>query len=733
MEWVLRSPQMHSIFASLGFLHSDGYHINENCNSSLETILYNVQSEDRFLRTYRRSISFGQNISKDLIPLLIHAKEDKTIELLIDIFVNLSIPVECLITIDSVPKSDFGRHIIFELNSLLQASKAAFTDRRASKALIDFLKKNLDRGRQGRLPPEPCNNICNCLLLLRNILHIPEASDCNSGHGNSGPSLQNQILWNLFSQSIDKILIRLMIIPEAHCWSVTMVQLIALLYRDQHVGTLHKLLNIWLETSTSESSEDNESNTSPPDRGSEDSSPMLTSDPTSDSSDTGGSGKSNDEINHDTNKWRSNTENSDNSQIFVHPANVIKTVNSSKKNNKKGSEDEKTKGGKTDTSDSSSTSSDIIDKSKKTSNSENSDCGYVTQIENQESISTSSNEDEIPAQKLHQKPHNHKQRVNNKSRSGSTLQERKRRKIVKRGKSNIINVQGLSHKTPTDDDISNVLKEFTVDFLLKGYNSLVHTLHDLMLSNAHLEFDVSHFFWLVTYFLKFSTQIELDLEHVCSVLSFDIMSYLTAQGVYLCEQFELAIKLDGNDLKPNVRRLHLVVTSIREFIQALQMYQKQSHISEADKIILAKLQLKMCETEELRLLFVLLLRHYNPKYHSKQYLQDLIVTNHILLLFLDNVMKSPEYKGSANMVDHLRLFATPEMMHQYGLLLEDYEENGEFVNDCIFTVMHHVGGELESLISLFQPKILKTFTSIWKSEFGICDVSYNGRLLKFLF
>lgn len=71
-------------------------------------------------------------------------------------------------------------------------------------------------------------------------------------------------------------------------WSVTMVQLIALMYKDQHVGTLQKLLNLWLEASYSDSSEDNESNTSPPDQGSDDSSPVVTSDPTSDSSDTGG-------------------------------------------------------------------------------------------------------------------------------------------------------------------------------------------------------------------------------------------------------------------------------------------------------------------------------------------------------------------------------------------------------------------------------------------------------------
>jgi timeless len=58
------------------------------------------------------------------------------------------------------------------------------------------------------------------------------------------------------------------------------------MYKDQHVGTLQKLLNHWFEAvSLSESSEDNESNTSPPKQCSGDSSPMLTSDPTSDSSD----------------------------------------------------------------------------------------------------------------------------------------------------------------------------------------------------------------------------------------------------------------------------------------------------------------------------------------------------------------------------------------------------------------------------------------------------------------
>lgn len=114
------------------------------------------------------------------------------------------------------------------------------------------------------------------------------------------------------------------------------------------------------------------------------------------------------------------------------------------------------------------------------------------------------------------------------------------------------------HHTPTDEDITNVLKEFTVDFLLKAYGTLVHDLHSQLLTNVQLSIDTSHFFWLVTYFLKFAAQLELDLELINPVLSYDIISYLVFQGVWLYEEFEIECRLPEHDLKPSLRRLHLV-------------------------------------------------------------------------------------------------------------------------------------------------------------------------------
>ena len=80
----------------------------------------------------------------------------------------------------------------------------------------------------------------------------------------------------------------------------------------------------------------------------------------------------------------------------------------------------------------------------------------------------------------------------------------------------------------------------------------------------------------------------------------------------------------------------------------------------------------------------------------------------------------------------LQRFATVEIMNQYGLLLADFKQNGEFVNDCVFTMMHHIGGDIGQVTTLFQPIILKTFSLIFQTEYELCDVNiFNNCFRKF--
>ena len=194
------------------------------------------------------------------MPILLSSRDNcQVFDAVIRLLVNLTVPVECLCPLDTLQQSESGKQIVFELTSSLCQTKEVFRDSRTTYVITDWLGRIIN---QTNLAVSEVNLVNNCLLLIRNILHIPDTMP----PGNQSPqrcSHQNQILWNLFAQNLDKILLDLIRHHTSDIWCTSVVQLIALVYKDQHVVTLQKLLQNFLESSLSESSEDNESNTSP--------------------------------------------------------------------------------------------------------------------------------------------------------------------------------------------------------------------------------------------------------------------------------------------------------------------------------------------------------------------------------------------------------------------------------------------------------------------------------------
>lgn len=134
-----------------------------------------------------------------------------------------------------------------------------------------------------------------------------------------------------------------------------------------------------------------------------------------------------------------------------------------------------------------------------------------------------------------------------------------------------------------------------------------------------------------------------------------MLSYLTYEGVTLYEQFELTSRHCEIDLEPSLRRIYLVVTAIREFLQTLNTYTNIVHLSPNDIEYIRRLQSQISITDDLKQLFVLLIRNYNPAIQSKQYLQDLIVTNHILLLIPDSMEeKSADQNAKTKLKEHIQ-------------------------------------------------------------------------------
>ncbi len=148
-----------------------------------------------------------------------------------------------------------------------------------------------------------CGAVLSCVTLLRNALHmqpdmvsggsspISEEDSSSATSSSSKPSgRQNQILWNFFSANLDATVINMIANPCLSQWCMQVMQLIALIYKDQHVSDLQQMLAVWLATEISDSSEDNESNTSPQDQNGSCSSPILTSNETDDSENGNGNG-----------------------------------------------------------------------------------------------------------------------------------------------------------------------------------------------------------------------------------------------------------------------------------------------------------------------------------------------------------------------------------------------------------------------------------------------------------
>ncbi|RXG59557.1 Protein timeless [Armadillidium vulgare] len=662
-------------------------------------------------------------------------------------------------------------------------------------------------------------------------------------------------MWNLFAQRFDNTLIKLLTCEQQHLWNVTMVQLVSLMYREQHQSTISKLIHEWLELSLCESSTDDENNT----LSSSSYDAVSTSDPVSDSSerlfpveggrcskvkpntnilvndkifssnsqclnttsskDSGfGRSSSNNEgetsVDESIQEWATNQqENKDNKlgnecipsvinnseglnkNKIEYPSSVqhikckmeavdIEDVYSEETlkqirsvfdtagndsndltqsiniNNKINFSENLNEFVKTEESatleEYKNANSQVRGKTKKPPDENESYSGDSSEKrpphplpklakgkillpgqkrsrhcmsqkmmnEKQEmqdlSNSTGSDCDDGPHAKrpTHQKPHKMLVKPRPSKLIQKALQERnmKRTKIMKRKESGGMKAKALLHHQPTPEDISNLLKEFTLDFMLNGYATLVQGLRMQVLLPFQMQLDKSHLLWLITYFLRFAVELDLELSQICPVLSVEIVSYLVYEGVVMQEELEIAIRTGVGNILPYVRRLHLVVTALREFFISFDVCLKKDPFT-VDSKQLTNIKDDICNLVELRQVFVFLIRMYRPGVLTLNYLEDLITTNHRFLIIQE---PSESSEAAFDMIAHIKQFATMDIMRQYGRILENFNKNSEMVNDCIFTMMHHIAGELRAVNVLLQPSILKVFLLIWKEGYELC-------------
>jgi hypothetical protein len=248
-------------------------------------------------------------------------------------------------------------------------------------------------------------------------------------------------------------------------------------------------------------------------------------------------------------------------------------------------------------------------------------------------------------------------------------------------------------------------------------------------------FDKSYFLWLISYFLPIASHLELDIfKHLKDVVCVDIISYLIWESASESEEFEIN-SLNSADLQPGLRRMQLGVKAIRECLLALEA--RSSYVEKADgsycqeQMNIFKFRASLAKVNDLRQLPLLQLRQFDPAIQNKKYLGDVITTNHVLLKTLERAAGQPStYNCNLDFGGHFEQFCSKEILNRYGLALNDFRTNDPFVNDCVFTLLRHVGVYRGRADLLCDPAILRPLGKIWEEGFNVSSFHCHFTCLK---
>nr|ARM65416.1 timeless A variant [Acyrthosiphon pisum] len=249
MDELFKNSNTQNMFAQLGTRVGNDYVPSKNCYMILMHIYEKLNSSERSATHLRQIIGFSQLLSQHLIPMFIAVNNDNIIDILLKILVSLISPIESLMLVGE----NGDNSVLLGLNWMMSMSKAAWANLKAIKRIMEIIKEHMKK--LSSCPAGCTNNysissISDCLRLIKNILHIPHEQ------------YENTILWMFFSEQFDEIIISLIANSNRGHWAVLIIELIALIFKNQHVEQMSKQFIKMNETKKFDSSEDNESNSS---------------------------------------------------------------------------------------------------------------------------------------------------------------------------------------------------------------------------------------------------------------------------------------------------------------------------------------------------------------------------------------------------------------------------------------------------------------------------------------
>lgn len=216
--------------SALGYLEGDTYHKEPDCLESVKDLIRYLRHEDE-TRDVRQQLGAAQILQSDLLPILTQHRQDKPLfDAVVRLMVNLTQPA--LLCFGSVPKEPSFRHHFLQVLTYLQAYKEAFASDKTFGVLSETLYELLQLGWEER-QEEDNLLIERILLLVRNILHVPADLEQEKSIDNDA-SVHDQLLWAIHLSGLDDLLLFLASSPAEQQWSLHVLEIISLMFRDQN-------------------------------------------------------------------------------------------------------------------------------------------------------------------------------------------------------------------------------------------------------------------------------------------------------------------------------------------------------------------------------------------------------------------------------------------------------------------------------------------------------------------
>ncbi|KAH3839015.1 protein timeless-like [Dreissena polymorpha] len=668
MEWaIMNFGGLNGLMGTLGYVEEDQYIVDDDCLESLEMMLCQLEEDDPVRRETLRQMANSNIIQKELVPLVSHLKDDPDIfHMAIKLLVALTRPVECLQ--QEITKGHSKGHAkvtnidlpwVEEVGGFLGRAKSCCANAVFIRAIYTEVKKIISDSGEYDLLEEDCQSIKTCLVLLRNLLHVP-STQTDGGQND----IHLAFLSSLLENGLDDLVLTLLNTKQKEYWGATLVQLVSLLYRDL-VGEVFLALE---------------------DMGMCD----------ADSCDSA---------------TCSHCENSMD-RCMLYPGKL--DHNTQTENGEGWSDISGSQAGQDRCKSVSEQTVKCEQRSTRT-------CGSSL-LESFGTKCRLSNEDvEANARKLAANKHGGsgsgivRSNSANSMSDNSTIQASETEKMATSESSMERKSSGYGTNSFVDNTCDRLV-DFTNNFLENGVSNLVNILQDEILApQSSSELDDSYFLWSVAFFLKFARRKEIEFRKIRDILTEDVFGFLVYEAVSNGEEVMHAFK-NENSYELSMRRLHLAVTALREMIKTMTFHIMKG-LAGDDLTYIQQLQGKLANMTDLRQSFLWLLKTYEPGCHSNLYLRDIIVTNHYFLLLLEDwLARGLCDDRSVTMISHIKQFSQPALMLKYSQLLQRYGENDHHVNNCAFTMMYHVAGDCKNHEALMHPEILQTFINILDSN-----------------